>query len=389
MFMRMNERCQAENQLEHYEEDRMNSFYRLSLFFFIVPLVTTSYADENHEIGIAVAFTTEGSWNMAEGKVNWENCLNMDAQVPLWKGAVGEAGVLANQNTRLGKGKCWTVLDDPQSFSNIQTDEQIPLSPAVVGISQKISDHLTAFLGVRNMNVDYFTTPLTSLFINSSYGIFPTLADNCSLANYPEAALCLHLVWTPGNHLTIKNSLYNGRASHHWDEAFRFRPSKDGWADAFEVGYSATEHPGSITGEYHFGAECNSTPRTRMDENTGESYRKKCFNWSCFGLIEQPLVSGRCPLGLLLEGGYAPKRKNGTYLYMAAGLVCEHLIRQDDAMGLSFNRSLYNGCENENCMELTYSLPVIPHLTIQPDLQFFHITSHYHSVALLRARVDL
>lgn len=365
------------------------SFFRTMNLFFILPIAVSSYTEEDHNSKIAVSLTTEGSWNPVDGKANWENYVNVNAQTRLWKGAMAQVGILASQNTRIGRGKSWTVLDDPQSFSNIQTDKQVPFSPALVGITQHITDRFSVFVGVRNMNGDYFTTPFTGLFINSSYGIFPTIADNWNIANYPEASFCLHFEGNISDHITLKNSFYNGRASNHWNETFRFRPSKDGWADVFEIGYATSSKTGNFAGEYHLGVVSGYTPHKSIDYGNYRYYNSKFFNWSIYSLIEQPLFSGRHPLGLLVEGGYAPKHKNDTYLYIAAGIVWANLLRQNDVFGLSINRSLYRGNENENCMELTYSLPVMSHFTVQPAMQFFCITGESHIVALLRARIDL
>ncbi|MCH4019204.1 MAG: carbohydrate porin [Prevotella sp.] len=364
-------------------------FYKISLPFLLIPVSVPSSPEEgDHENEIAASLITEGSWNMDDGKVNWENRMDLSGRMSLWAGGEAEMSVIATQNTRIGEGKSWTVLDDPQSFSNIQTDEQIPLSLALLGITQQVTSRFSVFLGVRNMNGDYFNTPLTSLFLNSSYGIYPTVADNWNISNYPESSLCFHQEWNPSDHITFRNSLYNGMSSYHWDKEFRFRPSKDGWINVFEVGY---ETPGGIkdfSKEYHLGVVCGHTPQTKVDENGDEYTTGKHFDWSVYGLVEQPLFSGLHPLGLLLQGGYAPKRKNETYLYFAAGVVCAHLLKRDDAAGLTWNRSLYSGGVEENCMELTYSLPVMPHLTVQPTLQSFRITGEYHTVALLRASLD-
>ena len=137
------------------------SFFRTMNLFFILPIAVSSYTEEDHNSKIAVSLTTEGSWNPVDGKANWENYVNVNAQTRLWKGAMAQVGILASQNTRIGRGKSWTVLDDPQSFSNIQTDKQVPFSPALVGITQHITDRFSVFVGVRNMNGDYFTTPFT------------------------------------------------------------------------------------------------------------------------------------------------------------------------------------------------------------------------------------
>lgn len=79
------------------------------------------------------------------------------------------------------------LIDDWQGFSNIE-EENTPLALAVLGIRWQLKKSFL-FVGVRNLNEDYFTSPYTSLFTNSSCGIFPTLSVNYPIANYPLASI--------------------------------------------------------------------------------------------------------------------------------------------------------------------------------------------------------
>lgn len=309
--------------------------------------------------------------NINNGKTNWVNLLEAGSDIPLWNSMTATISILANQNTRIGNNKSWSIADDMQSFSNIQTDKQIPIAPAIIGITDEIST-LKMFLGVRNMNSDYFASPLTGLFTNSSHGIYPTIADNFNVGNYPVTSLCFHAEWNITKEITLKNSLYNGEASYKWDEAFRFRPSRDGIINITEIAYSSTDSS-SYSGEYHLGGV----------------YGSKNSNYSIFALVEQPIIIGVKPISLLFQGGFAPKKKNDTYYYMGTGIVMRNILKRDDAIGISANRSLYTEGKNENCMELTYSIPINNHIEIQPSAHFIHSNGDNYTVALLRATFSL
>jgi hypothetical protein len=149
--------------------------------FFILPIAVSSYAEENQNSKIAVSLTTEGSWNPVDGKVNWENYMNVNAETCLWKKAMVLVNVLANQNTRIG------------------------------------------------------------------------------------------------------------RASNHWDEAFR--PSKDGWTDVFEIGYVTSSKTGNFAGEYYLGVVSGHTPHKSINDDNCRYYNSNFFNWSIY-IIERPLFSG-------------------------------------------------------------------------------------------------
>lgn len=65
------------------------------------------------------------------------------------------------------------------------------------GIRQNIGDKGSVYAGLRNIDMDHFTTPFTALFTNASHGNFPILSANFPLATYPLAALCLHTEFSP------------------------------------------------------------------------------------------------------------------------------------------------------------------------------------------------
>lgn len=128
------------------------------------------------------------------------------------------------------------LVDDLQTFSNIEEDN-LPLALAVCGANWQINDKHSLFFGIRNMNEDYFTSPVTSFFTNSSCGVYPTISANYDIANYPVASVGAHYRFESAigsnesnGSIVFQSSLYNGKGSYHFtscDNVFRFYP-KDG-----------------------------------------------------------------------------------------------------------------------------------------------------------------
>jgi len=343
-------------------------------------------------LGHALGVITEGEWNAMSGKTNMVTQLNAEIGGGLWSGAIWQADLISTYNMDIDRNRNWSVADDNQVFSNIMLDCQLPLALSVFGITQNISERFSVFLGVRNLNVDYFTSPCTALFTNSSDGIFPTLADNWRLANYPTSAMCLHLEWNMSPQLTWKNSLYNGASSTQWNRIFRFAPHDDGIINVSEISFHADDDSLSMLGEYHLGFLYSNTP----DEDVGNgevkvkgySNRKKS-NCSVFGLAEQPIYRDRQTYKLLLQGGYSPKRLNDTYGYFGVGLTGERLFADDDHAGVQVHRALYSDGGRETDVEMTYSLPVTKTVSVQPALHFIHTSGDNNVVGLLRMSVGI
>lgn len=202
---------------------------------------------------ISGVYTTEWQWNMKQ-KTNWVNQLRLDMSLPLGKGNNSiEAATLHVAKTDD------TIVDDWQGFSNIEADNMFAAIAVLGFMHEWKSGHV--FLGVRNVNEDFFTSDVTSLFLNGSEGIFPTIAASYPIANYPLSGLTLYFDVTRGA-WTFRNSLYNGVGYNGWkrhDNPFLVRPKKDGIFNISQLEYS---HGGS-----HFFAGAavhNRFPSMRM-----------------------------------------------------------------------------------------------------------------------------
>lgn len=195
---------------------------------------------------------SELHWNMKK-KVNWTNQLRLNLSIPLWNGAGSiEASTLHMLRTNE------TIIDDWQGFSNIE-EENTAAAIAVLGyMHQWERAHL--FFGVRNVNEDFFTSDVTSLFFNGSCGIFPTIAASYPIANYPLSGLTMYFDVSKGG-FTFRNSLYNGVGYNGWskhDNPFLVRPKKDGIFNMsqLEFSYSGGNYfAGAAVHTRHYGVD--------------------------------------------------------------------------------------------------------------------------------------
>lgn len=307
-------------------------------------LVITTIVPSRAQTGIEVNinYTTEFFYGFAENKANWANILDVDFSRTLWRGGSVRLNLLSSDNLRASRGK-EPIAPDLEIFSGIE-EESASLSMFIFGISQHIgiSD---VFLGVRNVNEDYFDTPWNSLFTSPSNGLYPCISEGYPLADAPRAALCLHSEMRFSPRWLYKSSLYNGVATGDWLKVFNFRPRKQGILAISELSYTGRE--GSYVGSYHLGTVFGDC----YDEERGEKVKNDSF-WL---LVEQPLYlsqSGRT-LQLLLQGGYST---TGTCRgYFGAGAVWRGLLQSDDYIGLLAQRTFHKQGD-ETDWELTYAM---------------------------------
>lgn len=258
--------------------------------------------------------TTEGLWNITDGKAGWCNLLEVSVETGLWKGARLETAAISTYNLGI------PVAGDLQAFSCIDAGPDKAFRLVEAGIRQNIGDKGSVYAGLRNIDMDHFTTPFTALFTNASHGNFPILSANFPLATYPLAALCLHTEFSPLPSLTFRESLYNGVASDRINRQFRFCPRSEGMFNIGSLSYHIGEED-HHHGYYAVGYALGSSP--------SETSSDKTFNYALWTLIEQPFLHvGESHLGALLQGGTSPASRSTCRYYWGAGLVWSNITQK-------------------------------------------------------------
>ena len=177
-------------------------------------------------------YTTEWQWDMKK-KTNWMNLLRLHLDIPLWEGR----GMLQASTIHIAKTD-ESVANDWQIFSNIEEENDFAAIAVLGYMHNWKAGHL--FVGVRNANEDFFTSSVTSLFTNSSCGMFPTISASYPIANYPRSGLTVYFDVNLSGWV-FRNSLYNGVAYDGWnakDNPFIVRPARDGIFNISQLEYS-------------------------------------------------------------------------------------------------------------------------------------------------------
>ncbi len=308
---------------------------------------------------ISGEFNTEWEWDMGS-KTNWVNLLRLDVQVSPWKNGSLQLATLHVARTND------PIIDDWQVFSNIYEENNFA-AIAVLGYEHTFKNaHL--FLGVRNVNEDYFTSDCTSFFTNSSPGIFPTIGASYPIANYPVSAMTVHFDVSLGD-WTFMNSLYNGVGYDAWkkhDNPFQIRPKIDGVFDIMQLVYETDR-------SYYSAGAAIHNRLFIPDEETGEvdpEMTEKKVSAALWIYGEQAIYEwgedGK--LSLMAQYSQNTKKESACRRYAEVGAVCAF---KENTLGVSgqFCRYIMG---HERSLELTYSRELKGGITLQPVFQYIH-----------------
>lgn len=313
--------------------------------------------EDKRELELGLDFTSELQAT-DKGDYNYVNLLRLNASLPVGRSLSIDAASIST---------CMTAAEsiggDQQTFSNLDAGN-VPFALSVLGVNWQINDRHTLFVGVRNMNEDYFISPVTSFFTNSSCGIYPTIGANYPIANYPVASVGVHYKYEnededEGRRFVVQASLYNGTGYNHFtgrENVFRVCPKSDGVFGLAQVEYT---NNGSC---YFLGSS---------------AYHNQTTSVTPWAYAEQQLCND-----LSLIAGYSHAFATDAECKDFVGLGV-HYQKAKHELGIFTDYANFSEA-NEFATELTYKYNATTHLYIQPVLNIIS-TSFKESETAVRA----
>ena len=328
---------------------------------------------------LSISCISELQTNLQTHAGNWCNLLRSDFILP-----VSECGQFEWASLHFFKTRKERIADDLLTFSNIE-EENTPCAVAVLGYTQRMKNG-SLFLGIRNLNEDYFTAPAMSVFTNSSCGIFPTLSLNYPLANYPVASVCLDYTLTI-RQLEWRSSLYNGTGYSGWNRdthPFRVNFGRDGLLALTTLNYTTDD--GNYTwgnSVYRSGSRCDVVRTQKSEKIFNPSTQKNTAAW--WGYIEQKIRhKPGSELTALIH--YSGSNAHFCKAYWGTGLVWKQALnkqqKQVTTAAYVSTARLYHS--REITSEFTACFDVHPNLTIQPALHLIKNADRFYTVAMIR-----
>lgn len=307
--------------------------------------------------------------------VNFLNLLRLKFTMPLGKGVSINARTLSAVKTSEQQ-----LVPDLQTYSNIETFENIPIMLEKLDIEWQIDSCNTLYAGVRNMNEDYFTSDVTSFFTNSSCGIVPALSANYPIGNYPYSSVGLHFTHETDKY-SIKASLYNAIGYRDFggrENVFRFCPGDDG---VLALAQGEYKHRGSryfLGGGLHYG-DLYYTKEEKEVRPTLWLYGEQKVTERLY-LIAGYSHSFNTPELQLLDEEY-------PLCSDFAGFGAKYNFKKLEVG--AFTNYAHFSFDEEWATELTCRIPIAKHLVIQPALHIINNFNGTNAAGLMRFCVDL
>jgi porin len=287
----------------------------------------------------------------------------------LWNG--GEF-YLQLQNSH-GQTPSATLVGDNQVFTNIENGNYTYLYELLY---KQTFEKLWFKLGIIDLNTEFIITEEGLNFINSSFGVIPTISGNIPLSIFPKNALGLMLNYSITDAISAQFAIIDGDPGDLESDPYNLSHNlskEQGLYYSGEVAFLTKRGTYKLCGYYHTGS---------FNDILNPQISKK-HNFGAYGVFEQTLFefSGDKKLNGFIQLGYAPTSRNLLDKYFGCGInFYSPFSRKDDIIGLavahaSVNKDYFDAnsstiTRSETAIELNYEITLNDYFSLQPNIQY-------------------
>ncbi|HEX2936580.1 MAG TPA: carbohydrate porin [Bacteroidales bacterium] len=246
--------------------------------------------------------------------------------------------------------------------------------------SQNIRN-VTLFAGLHNLNDVFHVSENASVYLNSSFGISPSLSLNNAISIYPVTTLGGVARWDTDK-LSIVGGLYNFGHAFAAENQFNIKNHvfRDGFFSLFEVQYRI-KNGDEPKAEFKFGITYKrcANNHAHFTEECPEKSQYSSYFLTDYTFFKS--VTGKC-LAAFVQTGYSPGKYSYSPFYLGTGVNLKGFLLGNhmDELAIAFatarinhykqDVSKYELFKSESLIELTYKIPLYKRISLQPDLQY-------------------
>lgn len=355
---------------------------KINLFLPFVLILTFSVStlanndtipEKNKSLEIHASYTGDILTNVVGGiqqKTAYLGMLNLEINLNTtyanwWKG--GNFYVKAT-NTH-GESPSANIIGDLQTVSNIEAGNHTFLQEA--WFSQSVSN-LNIIFGLQDLNKEFAVTKYGSSFINSSFGIIPTISCNLNAPIFPLTSVGVTLKWEINEKLSWLNAIYDGEPTDFAENPFNTNwqlHANDGLLAISEVQVNDNK---PLPATYKIGLYNHGHSLSKLIYKNPPTITHN--SWGAFAYADKNAwKKNNQSFGLFAQAGYGFSAKSNCKMYLGGGFNLSGLIKKDgsDLIGLAIAYAkLEENKQNETAIEFTCHFPLNDYFYIHPDIQY-------------------
>lgn len=286
----------------------------------------------------------------------------------LWKGG----NIFINAANTHGEDPSAKLIGDFQVASNIEADNLTYFHE--IWFNQSIG-RADVTIGLQDLNVEFAASEYSSSFINSSFGVHSTIADNIIAPIFPLTAFGVQFKYHFTSRLAVKFIAFDGfpddfSQNNPYNLRWKFK-KEDGLLNIGQITWQPRINE-RLEGSYSLGGYTHH----HITEGEVEDHSIwEITNYGFYVVGDQQLVkyNNGSSLNSFLQASVSPNQKNENWYYLGWGLSYSGFFSKDqkDLIGLAVAHAGFdNKNRNETSIELTYEYQLTDQIIIQPDFQY-------------------
>ncbi len=222
-------------------------------------------------------------------------------------------------------------------------------------------------IGLQEVNNDFAFTDYGASFVNSSFGIPPSMSCNTAAPTFPLTSPGITTRWYLSAKTQLNLAVFDGAPTDFHDNQLNLKWKlfkEDGIFFLSEIQRKVElgSLNGTVKGGFYFHEHFSSVDSTTRD------------NHGIYVIADQEIwKSASGSLGLFFQYGYCPEIDGNDHsYYLGGGIHYKGIFHKEgeDIAGFGLAHTRLTDARKETALELTYMFPVCSHFYLQPDVQY-------------------
>lgn len=294
--------------------------------------------------------------------------LHFDAEkADLW---IGGEFLVHGANSHGGEPSA-NLIGDFQVTSNIEAGNHTFLYE--LWFKQTFSN-VTATIGLQDLNAEFASSDVASLFINSSFGVHSVISDNVLAPIFPLTSPGITFCWDASEKISLKTAVYKGCPIDFNANPYNLKWDLNYlqgllWVTEGQYTWAGSKEKNNVLkAGVFFHQHCPES-----DVVNSETGNKLTHDYGFYMVGDhQVYSSGTHGLSLFYQLGVSPR--NDNFGYLGAGFAYAGLFSKKgtDVLGLAVANGMLTKerGKDETTFELTYKVQISDQIYIQPEIQY-------------------